>query len=556
MRGRSRAGSVKSRRRKPAEPKRGSGTEAARPRSSSAAKSDQLARERDEALEKLAAASDVLKTISSAIGDLKPVFKTILENATRICAANFGVLHLYESGGFRIGATHNAPSAFADAIARREPIFRPTAHHPLARVASTKQVVHVTDLSVDESYKQRDPGVVRLVELARSRSLIVVPMLRDHILIGDIVIYRQEVRSFTQNQIELVQSFAAQAVIAIENARLLNELRQSLQQQTATADVLKLISRSTFDLEAVLNTLTESAAQLCEAEMSAIIRQRGTAHHWATSYGFPPEVADYLKSFPLEAGRGSVVGRVLLTGKTVHVPDVLADPEYTYLESAKTAGYRSMLGVPLVRGGLPIGIVVLMRRTARPFTEKQIELAETFADQAVIAIENVRLFEAEQQRTRELSESLEQQTATSEVLKIISSSPGELEPVFNAMLENATRLCEARYGTMWLREGDAFRAASLTDQCRRRTRTCCAAEHYFTPAPIHLLGASLKRGSQSRFLICAKHVHATQYTWLQWKSPAFVRCSLCLCSKRVNRLGQSLSIARRYYPSQISRLSW
>ena len=262
-------------------------------------------------------------------------------------------------------------------------------------------------------------------------------------------------------------------------ALLTRELDDARQQQAATADVLKVISRSTFDLQAVLNTLTESATRLCEADMAAITRQKGTAHYWATSYGFPPELSEYLKSIPLEPGRGSVVGRTLLEGKTVNIRDVLVDPEYTLLEFQRSAGYRAIIAVPLLRESAPIGVIVLMRRAVRPFTDKQVELITTFADQAVIAIENVRLFDEVQARTHDLSEALEQQTATSQVLQVISKFPGELQPVFDAILANATRLCEANYGNMWLCEGDFI---SHRGTLRRATGIHRAmAEHNVVP---------------------------------------------------------------------------
>jgi GAF domain-containing protein len=416
-----------------------------------------------ESLQQQTATSEVLKVISSSPGELEPVFKAMLENATRICEAKYGIMLLHENGTFRTGALCGVPPALAEERQRNPGGLRPPPKTGVGIVVRTKRTAQIADILAEPEYFDVPAGFTKpvIVQYHGARTELAVPMLKEGELVGVVVIYRTEVRPFTDKQIELVTNFAAQAVIAIENARLLNELRESLQQQTATADVLKVISKSPGELKPVFEAMLESAVRICGAKFGNLWLCEGSAFRVNAMHGAPPGYADFLRMNPVihNVIPGTALGRIASERHAIQIPDAENEKAYAkgtplYAGTIELARARTIIAVPLLKDEELVGAIVIFRQEVRSFTDKQIELLTNFASQAVIAIENTRLLS-------ELRESLQQQTATADVLKVIAGSSGDLAPVFKAMLENAVHICEAKFGHMFLKEGEAFRAVAL-----------------------------------------------------------------------------------------------
>jgi PAS domain S-box-containing protein len=450
-----------------------------------------------EAVAQHEATAEVLGLISGAPPDLQRVFDTIADRAMRLCGAQHGAVFTFDGTLLHLQAhVHVAPDV-ADALTRLYPM-PPGRGTTSGRAILTRAVVHVPDIEADPD------DVVREVKTAGFRSALAVPMLRGGEAIGAVVVLGSAPVPFSDQQVGLLQTFAAQAVIAIENVRLFQELEarnrdltEALDRQTATSEVLKVISRSAFDLQPVLETVIENATRLCGASRGHIFRSDGDALRFAAADGAVPGFIEYLERHLIRPGTGSAAGRAALERRTVHVPDVLAEPGYEYGDLREQQQYRAVLAVPMVRGEALLGVVTILRDEPEPFTRKQIELVTTFADQAVIAIENVRLFSELQARNAALAESLQQQTATAEILRVMSSSPTDVQPVFETIARSAAALCDAVVGGIWRVEGERLHVGAFHNVGGK------AIEAFLATFPMRLT----PRGYISRAVIEGRPVH-------------------------------------------------
>ena len=427
-------------------------------------------RELGESLAQQTATAEILKVITTSPGDLGPVFETMLAKATELCEAKFGILWLYDGEFFRVAALRGASAEYAEFLTRAP--VRPSPETGLGRVARDKSIVHIADVADDDLYRAREPLRVATVELGGTRTFLAVPLLKESAVIGIFTIYRQEVRPFSEKQIALLANFATQAVIAIENVRLLEELQartselsRSVEELTATAEVLRVIASSPGKLDSVLRTLAEKAARLCEGQEISMLRVEGDHLRHVAVHGMRSRQEFFAEKDLRPLSRNTAAGRAIIERRAVHIPDVRAvRSEYPDSPAHNFPDIRTVLAVPLLREGVAIGAIVAVRTELRPFSTKHIELLTTFADQAVIAIENARLLGELETRSAELARSVEELTASAEVLRIIASSPDDVQPVFDTILANATRICEARIGNLLLYDGEAYHVRASVNE--------------------------------------------------------------------------------------------
>src|SRR5262249_24921991 len=444
---------------------------------------DERTAERDDALLRETATTEVLGVINASPGDLALVFEAMLERAMRLCEAAFGSLWTLNGDRFQPVAHHGVPARYAEYLAHEVPAAGPGTGR--ARLLAGAPFAHIVDLADDAPYRKGEPHRRALVDFGGARTALLVPLRRDEAVIGFVMIYRQEVRPFTDKQIELVETFADQAVIAIENTRLLNELRESLQQQTATSEVLQVISSSPGELEPVFQSMLASATRICGAKFGMLYLYEGDCFRCAAHHNVPPAIAEHRRLHPVfRPGPNAGLGRVAATKQTAHISDVTAEQAYiegdpTLVMGVKLGGYSTVLSVPMLKENRLVGAINIYRQQAQAFTDKQIELVKNFASQAVIANENTRLLNELRQRTDDLSEALEQQTATSEVLQVISSSPGQL----GAGVPSDAGKCDAHLRSQ-LRQLVTVRGRCVPIRCvpQHPSGFCCGAQTRTDPS--------------------------------------------------------------------------